>query len=138
MLAAIGLILIIKQLPHAVGYDGSFQGDESYMNETAVSSFQDLFLAFGSISISSGLITLGALLILILWETAFLKRISLLKLIPSPLVAVSWGIGYNLVAIQWFPAFSVSGKHLVSLPTTENLNQFIDLFMLPDISFLSK
>ena len=137
MLAAIGLILIIKQLPHAVGYNGSFQGDESYMNETAVSSFQDLFLAFGSISISSGLITLGALLILILWETAFLKRISLLKLIPSPLVAVSWGIGYNLVANQWFPAFSVSGKHLVSLPTTENLNQFIDLFMLPDISFLS-
>ena len=137
MLAAIGLILIIKQLPHAVGYDGSFQGDESYMNETAVSSFHDVFLALGSMSMSSTLITLGALLILILWETAFLKNIKRLKSIPSPLVAVSWGIGYNLVAIRWFPEFSVSGKHLVSLPITDNLNQFIDLFTFPDISFLS-
>jgi len=61
MLAAIGLILIIKQLPHAVGYDASFQGDESYMDETAMSSFQDLFSAFSSISIGSSVISLGAL-----------------------------------------------------------------------------
>jgi MFS superfamily sulfate permease-like transporter len=37
MLAAIGLILIIKQIPHATGYDTSYEGDESYMRETAES-----------------------------------------------------------------------------------------------------
>ena len=42
MLSAIGLIFLIKQLPHAVGYDKSFQGDESYMNETASSSFNSI------------------------------------------------------------------------------------------------
>lgn len=100
MLAAIGIILIIKQLPHAVGYDSRFQGDESYMNETAVSSFQDLFNAFSSISVSSFLVTAGALLILIIWESSFIKRRNLLRMIPSPLIAVGWGIGYNLIATQ--------------------------------------
>lgn len=137
MLAAIGLILIIKQLPHAVGYDSGFQGDESYMNETAASSFHDVFSAFNAISPGSAFITLGALLILILWETPLIKRIKLLNLIPSALVAVSWGIGFNLAANQWFPAFAVRGKNLVSLPSTENLSQFIDLFTLPDFSYLN-
>jgi len=39
MLAAIDLILIIKQIPHATGYHTSYEGDESYMRKTAESSF---------------------------------------------------------------------------------------------------
>lgn len=136
MLAAIGLILIIKQLPHAVGYDVSFQGGESYMDETAVSSFENVLFAFGSISIGSSLITLGALLILILWESEWIKRNKLLTLIPSPLIAVCWGIVYNLVAQSWFPKLAVAGKHLVFLPITDNLMNFFDLFLLPDFNFL--
>ena len=137
MLAAIGLILIIKQLPHAIGYTTSFQGDESYMNETAASSFQDIFNAFFSISVSNILITTVALFILILWETSFIKRINLLRVIPSPLVAVGWGISYNLITRQWFPEFAIGDKFLVSLPVTESLSQFINLFSLPDFSFLT-
>jgi len=136
MLAAIGLILIIKQLPHAIGYTGSFQGDESYMNETAASSLQEIFNAFSSISLSSILITAVALLILILWETSFIKSIKLFRVIPSPLIAVGWGVGYNLIALQWFPELSVNEKLLVSLPVTENISQFIGLFSLPDFGFL--
>ena len=137
MLSAIGLILIIKQLPHAVGYDKSFEGDESYMNETASSSFNVLFDAFHSISLGSSLIALGALLILIIWETPSIKKISLLKLTPGPLLAVAWGIGINAAALQWFPEFALSGNHLVSLSITANLGEFADLFILPDFSFLS-
>ncbi len=137
MLAAIGLILIIKQLPHTIGYTGSFQGDESYMNETAASSFQEIYNAFYSISVSSILITVIALSILIVWETPLIKRIKLFKLVPSPLIVVGWGIGYNLIALQWFPEFSVNEKLLVSLPVTENFSQFVDLFSHPDFNFLS-
>ena len=138
MLAAIGLILIIKQLPHAVGYDKHFEGSESYMDETAAESFQDIFAALGAISLSATLITLGALLILFIWDTRFLKRFRLFQFIPAQLVAVLWGIGFNAVALQWLPGFAVSGKHLVSLPITENLPDFIGLFTLPDFSFLSQ
>ncbi|WP_031433041.1 SulP family inorganic anion transporter [Methylomarinum vadi] len=137
MLAAIGLILIIKQTPHAVGYDVSFEGDESYMQETAASSFQELISSFAAISPGATLIAAVSLLILVLWELPWLKRFTLVRLFPGPLVAVAWGIVYNLSAKAYFPAWAVSGKHLVSLPATGGFEQFVDLFTLPDFSFFS-
>ncbi|MDD5581143.1 MAG: SulP family inorganic anion transporter [Methylobacter sp.] len=137
MLAAIGLILIIKQFPHAVGYDISFEGDESYMQETAESSFQELISSFGSISSGALVITVVALLILILWETPLFKRFSLLRLIPGPLVVVSWGILYNAAALKYAPDWSITGKYLVTLPVTENATDFFKNFSFPDFSFLS-
>ena len=74
MLAAIGLILIIKQIPHATGYHSSYEGDESYMKETAESSFLELFDSFSGISPGSVVISVVALLILILWNTAWFKN----------------------------------------------------------------
>jgi len=74
MLAAIGLILIIKQIPHATGYHTSYEGDESYMKETAESSFIDFFDAFGGISPGSVVISIVALLLLMLWSTAWFKK----------------------------------------------------------------
>lgn len=136
MLSAIGLILIIKQLPHAVGYDKHFEGDESYMNETAGESFQDIFDAFSHISLGATLITLGALLILIIWDTRLLQRFKLFRMIPSQLVAVLWGGGFNAAALQWFPTFAVNASHLVALPITGSFSEFIDLFTFPDFSFL--
>lgn len=66
MLSAIGLILIIKQLPHSVDYDKHFEGDENYMDETAAESFQDIFDAFSLMSMGAIIITVRALLILII------------------------------------------------------------------------
>jgi len=137
MLAAIGLILIIKQIPHAVGYDVSFEGDESYMMETAASSFQELIASFGAISIGSTLIAVVALLIMIAWETSFMKRLTLVKIFPGALIAVIWGVSFNILALDLFPALAVTGKHVVSLPVTADIHQFIQLFELPDFSFLS-
>ncbi len=137
MLAAIGLILIIKQIPHAVGYDVSFEGDDSYMMETAASSLQELIASFGAFSLGSTLIAVGALLIMIVWETSFMKRFALVRLFPGALMAVIWGVSFNILALDLFPAWAVTGKHLVSLPVTADINQFIHLFTLPDFSFLS-
>lgn len=138
MLSAIGLILIIKQLPHSVGYDKHFEGDESYMDETATESFQDIFDAFSFMSMGATIITVGALLILIVWEMRLLHRFSLIKLVPSQLIAVIWGIAFNYIALQWYPDLALMNQHLVSLPITENLSDFLDLFTLPDFSFLAK
>ncbi|CAA9890168.1 conserved membrane hypothetical protein [Candidatus Methylobacter favarea] len=137
MLAAIGLILIIKQFPHAVGYEISFEGDESYMQETATSSFQELISSFGSVSPGATVVTGVAILILILWETSLFKRFSLLRLIPGPLIVVSWGILYNAVAQKFAPAWAITGKHLVSLPVPENTHEFFNNFSFPDFSFLN-
>lgn len=137
MLVAIGLILIIKQLPHAVGYHKGFEGDESYMNETAASSFQELIDAFGLFSYGSVIITFGSLLLLLIWETPLLKRLAFTKLIPGPLIVVAWGIAHNTIAQQWFPSLVVKDGDLVNLPVTESLTGFVNLFTTPDFSFLA-
>ena len=137
MLAAIGLILIIKQIPHATGYDTSFDGDESYMQETAKTSFFELVDALEGISPGATLISSGALLILILWETKLFKRFALLQLIPGPLVAVIWGVAYNSLALQFMPEWIISQKHLVSLPELGSVQKFIEQVRMPDFTYLT-
>jgi len=137
MLAAIGLILIIKQIPHATGYDTSYEGDESYMRETARSSFHELFDAFSGITPGAVIISSVALLLLIIWEIPWFKKQPWLKLIPGPLIAVAWGISYNLFTTQFAPAWAVSEKHLVKLPVSEQAGDFFNNFMFPDFSYLT-
>jgi len=136
MLAAIGLILIIKQIPHATGYDTSFEGDESYMQETAASSFLELFESLSqNVSTGSIIISVVALLILILW--GFCKSHPILKLIPAPLIAVIWGVGFNEWAMLFAPEWAVHAKHLVSLPIMENPSEFFDHLVFPDFHYLT-
>ncbi|WP_349431313.1 SulP family inorganic anion transporter [Methylomarinum sp. Ch1-1] len=137
MLVAIGLILIIKQLPHAVGYHKGYEGDESYMNETAAMSFQELFDSLSAFTYGSVIITVVGLLVLLLWETRWLKQFSLVKLIPGPLLVVAWGIAYNVMSRQWIPELVVHDEDVVNLPATETVNDFLNLFIWPDFSFLA-
>lgn len=137
MLAAIGLILIIKQIPHATGYDTSYEGDESYMRETAESSFIELFDAINGITPGAVVISTVALLLLIAWETPWIKKQLFLKLIPGPLLAVAWGVSYNLLAIQYAPAWTVNEKHMVKLPVLDQATDFLNTLTFPDFSYLS-
>ena len=136
MLAAIGLILIMKQLPHAVGYDASFEGDESYMRETASSTFEEMLGLLNYISPGAAVVSSVSLLILIIWESGFIKRLPVLKLIPGALVAVIWGVVYNAIAQRQAPEWAVQDKHLVSLPVTQRPEEFFDLLTFPDANFL--
>jgi len=137
MLAAIGLILIIKQIPHATGYHTHFEGDESYMQETAQSSFYEFLHAFIGVTPGSVVISVVALLIMILWGTAWFKKQKWLTLIPGPLVAVLWGVGYNVTARHFAPGWAVNSEHLVNLPVSEKATDFFNNFILPDASYLS-
>ncbi len=136
MLAAIGLILIMKQIPHALGYDASFEGDESYMQETVQSTLEELFGILSFISPGATAVSSVSLLILILWESAFVKQFAFLKVIPGALIAVVWGVSYNALALQFAPEWAVLEKHLVSLPVAKDTSDFIQLFSFPDFSFL--
>jgi len=136
MLAAIGLILIIKQLPHATGFDNSFEGDESYMNETASSSLQELFAAFDGVTPGAVVISSVALLLLILWSTPMVKQLPVLKDIPGALIAVVWGVGYHLLSTQFAPEWAVTDTHLVNLPISAKPSDFFSYLSLPDSSYL--
>ncbi|MEQ1558230.1 MAG: SulP family inorganic anion transporter [Methyloglobulus sp.] len=136
MLAAIGLILIIKQVPHATGYDTSFEGDEDYMAETAESSFFELTDALHAITPGAVAISVVGLLILMVWESPWFKKQALLKLMPGPLVAVAWGVGFNMWAMKFAPTWQVSQNHLVNLPVPEHPANFINNLVFPDFSYL--
>ncbi len=135
MLAAIGLILIIKQLPHAMGYHNSYEGDESYMNETAQSSMQEFVSAFDGVTPGAAVISSVALLLLILWNMPTIKRLPVLKNIPGALIAVAWGVGYQLLGLHFAPEWAVPTEQLVNLPISAKPSDFLSHFTLPDAGY---
>lgn len=134
MLAAIGLILILKQIPHAVGYDADYEGDYSFVQPDGENTFSELLNTFSKINVGAFLISAVSLLILILWERPKLKKITFFRLLPAPLWAVVLGILMNALYGTYFPQFEIKGAHLVTLPVAEGLESFFAQFTLPDFS----
>lgn len=131
MLAAIGLILILKQIPHAVGYDANFQGDESFRQANQETTFSSIATAFERIEPGALVISLISLGILILWDNSRLKKI---RMLPGPLAVVVVGTLLNLVLVASAPQWGLGGDHLVTLPVADSLSTFASFFMTPDWS----
>jgi MFS superfamily sulfate permease-like transporter len=136
MLAAIGLILILKQLPHLIGYDADFEGDETFLQPDSKNTFSGLIQSSGYITITAVLIGLVSLLILIFFETSLIKKNKILKMIPSPLIVVLVGIMINEFCNSSYPDLALESKHLVSLPVAHDAKSFISFLTFPDFSYL--
>ena len=134
MLAAIGLILIMKQIPHVVGFDADFEGDEAYMPSDAESTVAEIFKSFSAFSLGPVIVSAVSIVILLLWETALFKRSRLLSLVPGPLIAVLWGVGFNLATLDSTNGLAIHPEHLVSLPVIQGVEGFISQITLPDFS----
>ncbi len=137
MLAAIGLILILKQLPHLVGYNADFEGDESFRQPDGTNTFTGIFKALNYIlplAIAIGLISLG---IQIVWDNVLAKKAKFFKLIPAPLIVVLVAIGINQWAMVYNPSLALPAHALVSIPVAESLEGFLSFFMFPDFSYIS-
>lgn len=134
MLAGIGVIIILKQLPHAIGYDSDFEGDQSFLEMDGSNTISTLLGALDYIQLGAIVITAVSLLILIAWnKVAFLKR---LKLVPGALIAVAVGVILNEFFILSGSSLAISKEHLVSLPTPNSLEEFSAIFMSPDFAGL--
>lgn len=132
MLAGIGVIIILKQIPHAFGYDPDFEGDESFFQLDGQNTFSELFHVLNHVQLGSILITLLSLVILIVWNKIdFLKKI---KLVPPALVAVIVSIVLNEFFIQSGSSLVIATDHLVSLPIPETFDELKDIIITPDFS----
>lgn len=137
MLAAIGLILIIKQIPHFFGYQNLPGIDEDSLVLTDHrDSFNEVLGVFGHISTTATSIAIISLLILIIFEFNFIKKHKKLKMIPAPLIAVIVGALINHFIGLNNPDSALQAKHLVSLGTSksENLFDLSSFFIAPDFS----
>ncbi|SIT40952.1 Sulphate transporter [Paraburkholderia ribeironis] len=114
MLAAIGVLLIVKQLPIAFGL---FDADDSLDMQTIAGAAGTIPTPFGSISLIACSITLLSLAVLIGWETRALRRFKLVRLIPAPLAVVLLGIGATLLLSLLAPSLAPPAGHRVALPS---------------------
>ena len=137
MLAAIGFILMLKQLPHLVGYDANFEGDEAFDQHDAENTFSGISHMFRAITPSATVIGLCSLAILILWELKFIKSKKIIQLIPGPLVVVLAAVGLNRYFMSGGPLAPLEQKHLVGLPVATDFSHFLSFFTHPDFSYLS-
>ncbi len=137
MLAAIGIILILKQLPHFVGYDKDYEGDQSFAGGSSENTFSGIFHSLNAITIGALIIGALSLLILIIWETKFFKSNKVLALIPGPLVVVLVSVFVNVLFTNSAAALQLEQKHLVTLPIADSASMFISFFTFPDFSYIS-
>jgi MFS superfamily sulfate permease-like transporter len=137
MLAAIGIILILKQIPHAVGYDVDNEGDFDFFQADGENTFSEIINSINYLHPGAIIIAAVSLFILIMWDTQALKKYTFFKIVPGALLAVIVGIVMN----EWFksanPSLYLSGEKLVRLPVADSAKGFIGQFTVPDFAALS-
>jgi MFS superfamily sulfate permease-like transporter len=136
MLAAIGIIIILKQLPHAIGYDKDNEGDFFFIEKgTGHNTFSALIDAVNYTHVGAVIVTLISLAILIAWtKVPFLKN---LKVVPGALVAVIVGVILNEIYKWTGSTLVISQDHLVSLPIPASFTDFLGQFSRPDFSAIT-
>jgi carbonic anhydrase len=134
MLTAIGIIIILKQIPHAFGYDKDAEGDFYFLQVDGENTFSGLINSIAKIDLGATVLCLISLAILILWERPFFKK--KLKLLPGGLVAVVIAVILNQIFLSTGSSLAVTNGHLVKVPIASSFNEFISFFTLPDFSQL--
>lgn len=136
MLTGIGIIIILKQIPHALGYDADYEGDLSFQTGEG-NTFSNLETAFDALTPGALLISALSLFILILWDAVLIKRHKIFGLIQGPVVVVLCGILLNQLYQQGVIPFSLGRDQLVNIPVASTVGDFFGQFSLPDFSQLT-
>ena len=129
MLAAIGIIIILKQIPHAIGYDKDPEGDENFFQIDGENTVSEILKSFLQVTPTAVIITAASLIVLILWDKAFIQK-TFLRLVPGPLVVVLMGIVFTL-CFQG-TAWELIAEHRVDVGVSGK--SLKELIIFPDFS----
>lgn len=134
MLSAIGIILIIKQIPHIIGYDKDPEGDESFAQIDGENSFSEFYHMMDYVSIGSIIIGVVSIAILLLWQSKAFKSNKYLSMVPSALVVVVVAILIDFFFNKTMPHLEVKDEHLVKLPVFNTFSDVLGSLTHPDFS----
>jgi carbonic anhydrase len=148
MLSAIGLMLILKQFPHLVGYDSEEMGAEDFsidqeeivgavpqISPEHENTFSHLLHTFNFLNYSVLLVGLISLLVLVFWDKKFGEKF---KFIPSYLVAVVIGTIFSIVLNALFSSNQLDSSHFVKIPNLSDPSSHENLIIFPSLTFLSQ
>jgi MFS superfamily sulfate permease-like transporter len=136
MLSGIGLLLILKQIPHALGIDQDAFGDEEFFQLDGENTFTEIAKAITHISPGALVIALVSMGLLLLWDRPFIKKLGFTRIIPGALVVVVLGAVMNLLFGWWIPAWKLDARHLVELPSLRTASDWAMAFQFPDFGAL--
>ncbi len=130
MLAAIGLVIILKQIPHALGRDKDYEGDFSFIESSGSNTFTDVVTSFLNPGEGAVVISILSLGVLIFWDYWSARGSKFALMVPGPLVVVVLGIAVNNAFGIFAPWMKLTDPvHMVQLPMANALE-----FSLPDFT----
>ncbi len=137
MMAGIGLLIILKQIPHALGYENHFGGGLSDFQMDGETTLTAIATAFNAFTPGAMLISALSLAVLILWDAVLTKKLKLFQLIQGPIVVVIMGIALNRLFESGTLHFTLEADQLVSLPVASSLTAFFKQVTPPDFSTIT-
>ena len=137
MLTGIGLLIILKQIPHALGWDKVTEGDDAFIQADGENTFSEIFKAINFVTPGAALIAVISIAILILWDQVLTKKHKIFGMINGPLVVVFLGIAMFYFYQNGILNFSLAADQVVRIPVPENLAGFFGQFIFPDFSAIT-
>ena len=134
LLAGIGVTLILKQIPHALGYDKSWIGEMEFIQVHGHNTLSTLYYAVLSSTEGPVLVAAVSMVILIAWERPRIKNNAILRSIPAALLVVVFGVAINETFKAIYPEWTISPDHCVVLPIAKSWTELSGFFTLPDFS----
>ncbi|MBC7904609.1 MAG: SulP family inorganic anion transporter [Gemmatimonadaceae bacterium] len=137
MLTGIGLLIILKQIPHALGWDKDVEGDDEFIQADGENTFTAIGKAFEYVTPGALIIAVVSLAILILWDKVLSKKHKIFQLLQGPIVVVILGIVMNYLYQKGTLPYHLDADQVVRLPVPSTVGDFFSQFTLPDFTALS-
>jgi MFS superfamily sulfate permease-like transporter len=126
------VLIVLKQIPHAVGYDHDFEGDEAFLEPDGHNTLNAIADAVGSLTWGACIVSALAAAAALAWPL-LQKRVSAIRMVPVPLVIVAVGLGAGY-ALGVLPNLALEREHFVNLPTISSLDELGGLLQFPDFT----
>jgi MFS superfamily sulfate permease-like transporter len=128
LLAAIGLILILKQIPHVFGHDADAEGEMSFEQPDHENTFTEMWATISDIQPGAAMIGVLSIVLLVLWDRSkTLKKLP----VPSALVVVALAMGINMMLRRMGSTWAIEPSHLVQVPVAQDVQAFLGFMQFP-------